>query len=498
MTWFKKHSYVFAYFLIPILIILYFVFFLNRSLAIYDEGYILEASRLIHLGKIPYRDFYFQYTPLIIWLGALWFKIFGVGILKLRWLALLISLATVIVGHFIARKIFNRSIVFLVTLGFIVWGFPQTNFLWPSSTALLFLFLVIYFLIKFTEEPKNLYLILSGISVASSLLTKQNLGLATFLGASVYILYLWLKKNKGFGFLWFFGGHLLVIMLAALILGIDPKTIAGLKEFLTRSLGVITGKSLFAPYPLISRLDPGFSGLVKWVGKTFIYFFPLLLYIISAFFTIRKRKQKDLWYLFFFLTGLYFLAMIWPLSDLVHLTFAVPAIILMSAGFTLFKSKFWTKFAKISLILLIFAGFYKTFFMRYYTFETPYLLQTRVVSINGEKFYLDEKYSVIANRLSELKTSVFRGKVVFAHPYMPMFYYLIDQTAPTYELYTVDSLLSHPDQLKVINELKEKNVDFVILETWREKNSQNLITKYIRDNYKKIDQVWDYDILEKI
>jgi hypothetical protein len=81
---------------------------------------------------------------------------------------------------------------------------------------------------------------------------------------------------------------------------------------------------------------------------------------------------------------------------------------------------------------------------------------------------------------------------------MPMFYYLIDQTSPTYELYTVDSLLSHPDQLRVINELKEKNVDFVIFETWREKDSQNLITKYIRDNYKKVDQVWDYDILEKI
>jgi 4-amino-4-deoxy-L-arabinose transferase-like glycosyltransferase len=458
----------------------------------------LEAARLIYLGKIPYRDFYFQYTPLTIWLGALWFKIFGVGILKLRWLALLISFATVIVGYFIARKIFSRSIVFLVTLGLIVWGFPQTNFLWPSSTALLFLFLVIYFLIKFTEEPKNLYLILSGISVAFSLLTKQNLGLAAFLGASVYILYLWLKKNKGFGFLWFFGGHLPVIMLVVLSLGINLKTTSGLREFFIRSLDVITGKSLFAPYPLFSGLEPGFSGLAKWFGKTFIYLFPLLLYIVSAFFCIRKRKQEDLWYLIFFLTGLYFFAMMWPLSDLVHLTFAVPAIIIMSAAFTLFKSKLWTKFAKISLIVLIFVGFYKTFFMKYYTFETPYLLQTREVSINGEKFYLDEKYSVIANRLSELKTSVFRGKAVFAHPYMPMFYYLIDQTAPTYELYTVDSLLSHPDQLRVIKELKEKNVDFVILETWREKNSQNLITKYIRDNYKKVDQVWDYDILEKI
>jgi hypothetical protein len=282
------------------------------------------------------------------------------------------------------------------------------------------------------------------------------------------------------------------------VLGIDSQTVLGLKKFFLRSQSVAIGETLFAPYPIISSLEPGFRGLIKWGGKTFVYLFPIFVYVASAILSIKKEVKKDVWHLLFFLTSLYFLAMIWPLSDLVHLTFAIPAIIFITAGFSLVDGKFWTKFAKVSLVILILIGFYKTFFMRYYTFETPYLLQTNETVIKDEKFYLDEKYFVIANSLSELKNSLFKDKIVFAHPYMPMFYYLTDQTSPTYELYTVHSLLSPADQLEVIDELKAKNVDFVIFETWKEKDSPSLITKYILDNYKKVDEVWDYDILEKI
>jgi len=494
----KINPKILQYVLIAIPTFVYFYYFLNKCLVIYDEGYILEASRLVHLGKVPYRDFYFQYTPLTVWLGAFWFKIFGVGIIKLRWLALLISLASITVGYTIASKIFVKSIAIMVTFGLIAWGFPHTNFLWPSAVAILFLFLLIYSLIKFTETHKSSYLFLSGVLVALSLLTKQNLGVANLVGSIAYIFYLRLRNKSVINYWWFLAGFFPIFIYSIFNLSINPQNISGFREFFSRSLEVAAGKTLFAPYPIIINLEMNLKGVLKYIGKSFIYLFPLVLYITSAFFAVKKRPQEKVWYLIFFLTSLHFFALMWPISDLAHLTFGVPALILMVAGFSLFNYDFWKKISKVLLVILMLIGFYKTFFMRYYTFETPYLLQTKETIIKEERFYLDEKYFVIVNGLSELKTSLFKGKTVFAHSYMPMFYYLIDQTSPTYDLYTVHSLLSTAAQRKVISELKEKKIDFVIFETWRENNSPNLITKYIKDNYKKIDEIWDYDVLERI
>jgi 4-amino-4-deoxy-L-arabinose transferase-like glycosyltransferase len=112
----------------PLLIIVfislvYFSFLVNRGITFYDEGYIAEASYLVYLGKIPYKEFFFQYTPLSIWLGAIWFKLFGVGILKLRWLALLISVATISTSYLITEKFLGKVGGFFASLAIMFWKF---------------------------------------------------------------------------------------------------------------------------------------------------------------------------------------------------------------------------------------------------------------------------------------------------------------------------------------------------------------------------------------
>lgn len=484
------------YLLIFTPVILYFYYFLNRGLIIYDEGYVFEGSRLILSGKLPYKDFFFQYPPLTIWIGAVWFKLFGVGILKLRLLALIISFASVVVGYVIANKIFTKWVAILVTVSLIAWGFPQTNFLWPSAVAILLLFLTIYLLTQFTNTNKTYHLFLTGIVVSLSLLNKQNLGVANLASSVAYIFYLRLGGRK-FNFWWFFAGILLSFTPLLAGLSINGQLIIGIKEFFRRSLGVVTRESLFAPYPIFSSFEPGIFGIFKWFGKTFIYLFPIFLYFVSSYLAIRSKPRENTWYLIFFTTSLYFVAMVWPIADLAHLSFAIPAVIFSTAALSVFRKKLWANVSIAILAVILCIGFYKTFFMRYYTFETPYLKQTQETTINGEKFYLDKKYSVISNGLDVLKDTLFKDKTVFVHPYMPMFYYLIGKEPPVYELYTVRSLLSFDAKSKVISQLQEKNVDFVIIDRAEEKDSTNLVTKYITENYKKVDQVWDYDILEK-
>src|SRR3981081_861132 len=51
-----------------------------------DEGYFLDLADRVRTGAVPYRDFSTYYTPGIFYLFAAVLKIFGVGVLPLRYL----------------------------------------------------------------------------------------------------------------------------------------------------------------------------------------------------------------------------------------------------------------------------------------------------------------------------------------------------------------------------------------------------------------------------
>ncbi len=488
-TIFRKD--IFPLLLIGVLAFIYFSFFVNRGLTLYDEGYIVESSYLIYSGKLPYRDFFFQYTPLTAYLGAIWFKLFGTGILKLRWLALLFSVATVILGYLISRRFANESTSLLVAATLVAWGFPHANFLWPSSVSLFLLFLILYFLIKFSESQKSLYLFLSVITVGLSLLTKQNLGLANFVGASAFVVFLWLKNKKKFNFWRFYLGMFLILLASVLFIN-------ELRELFLRSFTVLKGETMLYPYTLISKLEPGFKGLAKWAGKTFVYIYPLCIYLMSAILAIRFKVSNSLWYVLFFLTSLHFFTVVWPTADLVHLSFALPVVPLMIVAYSRQNNSFWKKFVWGSLIIFLAIGFYKTLFMRYYSFETPYRLQQIPVEIRGERIYVDQKHAVIVNDLIKAKNELFKDEPVFVHSYAPMIYFILDKYPPVDELYTVDWLLNTEDQREVVATIKDQELEWVLLESWREKDSQSLITKFITDDFRKVEEIWDFEVFRKI
>lgn len=474
---------------------LYFYFFINRSLSIYDEGYVLEASRMFLKGKLPFRDFFYQYPPLTVWLGGLWFRIVGTGIINLRLLALLISVVSVVLGYLIARRLVKPLFAVLISLSFAAWGFPHANFLWPTAVATFLLLLIIFLFIKFEETQKEYFLFLAGIAVVLSIFNKQNIGIANLVGGLFYVFYL--KAKNKVKIRNFFYGIISSATIGVILLGFDSQTLAGMYELVQRSTSVVLGDAFIFPYTIISNIEPGFYELFKWAGKSFIYLYPIFLIALSAFFALTGRVKKNLWNLIFFLTSLHFLAVVWPLADLAHLTFAIPAVILATSSLFLLDKPFLKKLSYFSLIILTFMGFYKTFFMRYYTFETPYFLQKEKVTIEGKTFYVDKKHKVIVENLENLKNTMFMGKSVFVHPYVPMFYYLLDKDSPTYDLYTVSSLLSEKAMQRTISELEEKKVDLVIIEPWREKHLYNEITNYVTQNYKEVGGFWDYEVYER-
>ena len=134
--------------------------------------------------------------------------------------------------------------------------------------------------------------------------------------------------------------------------------------------------------------------------------------------------------------------------------------------------------------------------MSYYTFETPYLKLRDVIYIKEEKIVVDQKYKVIVETLNKEKNGLFRNKKIFVYSYAPMIYFILEKDPPVYDLYTVENLLSDTSISKTINSLEQAKVDVILLESWRESNSE--ITRYIRKNFKKTGEIWDFEVLERI
>ncbi len=456
----------------------------------------MESSYLVFLGKVPYKDFLFPYTPLTIWLGGLVFKVAGVGILKLRFLALLASSATVLAGFWIARKIANIKIAVLSTAAILVWCFPQNNFLWPSSLAVLPFFITILFTLRWIEKRQKKFALLAGISVALTILTKQNLGFSLLVAILLSQLYL-KTKNKIHLKIWpFLVGMVIILIPSCLALIITNPKLAGFRELAFRSLNAGGGTILSTKYPSINFVLGNPAGNLKSLAKLFLYYSPFLLMLSALIAGIRGIKFNPSVSVVLVCGTIFSLTMTWPTADLAHFTFGVPVLILAFTSISSIPQKTTQLVSLYYILFFLVIGLYKTFFMNYYTFETPYLRLQRNVYIRGEKIRVDEKHAIIINQLNQYKETLFKDKTIFVHPYAPMVYFVLDKIPPIPNLYTQEGLISKNSIRSDIQSLDVAKPDFVIVEKWREMDSE--ITRFIKTNYRPVTSIWDLDVWQRM
>lgn len=492
MKFAKKHIVLIE---LSLVCFLFNLLFLNKGITLYDEGYILESALLSYLGKIPYKDFFFQYTPLTVFIGSMWFKIFGPGIINLRVLALIISSASTVLGYIIARR-FGKPSGILVFITLLAWGFAHANFLWPSSVSLVFLFLTIYLFVLFIENKKNNYIFLAGITAGLLILTKQNLGMAIFAGGTIFTIYYCLKEKRQLSIIYYFLGTAIAILPFAFYLYLSGSVL-GFKELLVRSSIFARREVFLFPYRPIPSFNPSQESIIKWAGKTFTYFFPVALFVLSSLISFKRRIKNPIWYLVLLMTLLYFVSMVWPTADLAHMTFAIPAVVLATAVLLIPGAKVNKTLVYLFLIVFSLIGFYKIFFMSYYTFETPYKGQNIPVKVNRDTVYVDTKHKSIIDGLEKFrKDSLEKNDLVFVHPYAPMIYYVLGKVPPVYELYTVSGLLSEENENNVVNGLKSNKVNWVFDEEWR--SADHTIDMFIDNKYEEVKTIWDIDIRKLI
>ncbi len=171
--------------LVSIIITLTFVFCFRTGemgFFAFDQSIVFDGAYRIIQGQVPYKDFLMPFGPVVFWIQAIFFKIFGINYFSY----LLFSAFSNAIGAFcsilILRILFPDRKILSYIAGILtgIWFYPPFGTPWFEQTSFLFCFLGLLFILKAITARghcKNMLIVIIGIVSALSILSKQNAGL---------------------------------------------------------------------------------------------------------------------------------------------------------------------------------------------------------------------------------------------------------------------------------------------------------------------------------
>ncbi|MDP3921443.1 MAG: hypothetical protein Q8R76_11635 [Candidatus Omnitrophota bacterium] len=153
-------------------------FLLQRNVFINlaDEGFLWYGTWRASLGEVPLRDFTAYYPGRYYW-GALWFKLFGDGVLALRASNAIFQFLGLTCGLLVLRRL-SRQWRFLIPAGLVLllWMHPLYKVFEMSIVMA-----CLYFAVRLIENPTARRLFTTGVFVGLAACFGRHLGLYSFL-----------------------------------------------------------------------------------------------------------------------------------------------------------------------------------------------------------------------------------------------------------------------------------------------------------------------------
>ena len=202
------------------LFVRFFLTFFRRLNA--DEFQHLHASWMVHLGYLPYRDFWENHAPLLYFLFAPVLAFFGEGIpavLAARTILSLMGLAIVVLVYRIARLDHDRNTALLaiLVLSFSEIFLQKTIEFRTDQFAVFFWLISLYFCFRSFPVKKNSLLLIAGFFLGIGMLFSPK-ALLCFTASAILIAIQDLSQFAGIvkRLIYFFLGFLLPIIPLAL------------------------------------------------------------------------------------------------------------------------------------------------------------------------------------------------------------------------------------------------------------------------------------------
>jgi len=161
---------------------------LDRGWVPHDEGMLGQGALRILQGELPHRDFAEVYTGGLTYLNALAFRLWGVRLMHLRYMAYLAFACWIPVVYYLASHR-GRAIAAGVTLTAAAWSYPNYPAAMPSWYTLYCTTGVAACLLRFVETRSARWLAGAGFLAGVACLFKI-VGLYTVAGSLLFLLYL--------------------------------------------------------------------------------------------------------------------------------------------------------------------------------------------------------------------------------------------------------------------------------------------------------------------
>ncbi len=178
-NYFKKSGLIYFYLLMIVVFVGMFlrIKYLGNDSYWLDEGFTLMQGRgianhgypLLDSGWIEWKDLLMPY------LIAPFIKLFSLqNSFLLRLPAVIFSMATIVVGYYLARKLFSRlaALMFVTFLSLGYWYIAWSQQVRGYSALVFFVLLFFYFLVKHFKEDKTKYLWLAFFTIILATLSK--------------------------------------------------------------------------------------------------------------------------------------------------------------------------------------------------------------------------------------------------------------------------------------------------------------------------------------
>ncbi|MFC1875126.1 ArnT family glycosyltransferase [Chloroflexota bacterium] len=159
----------------------------------YDEGTLSLQARFIAEGFLPYQDFTLVHPPFYYLVLAALYKVFGYSLFYAKYLAVFLSLASIILIYLTGKKLHHTGAALVVASLFAV--SPDMVYIGrrvvQEPLGIFLIILAIYFFAHFITNQRKKALIISGLALGLALATKYLFlpaVLAVFLALIIYLM----------------------------------------------------------------------------------------------------------------------------------------------------------------------------------------------------------------------------------------------------------------------------------------------------------------------
>lgn len=477
--------------IIPIIIFvlafLYLLLGFNSGLNIYDEAITLYGAKLISGGAMPYRDFWTIYAPGEYYFLAGLMPLFDWDIAASRILSLLIFFLTAYLIYTITKKTSSRNFAILAFIAAIFRISFISAYSRSVTTIVLIALLNILLFEKFFRERKLAMLFTCGLLTGLAAFFRHDSGAYIF-GASFITIFLFgLREGspRQFGlvlkylFMYIAGTAAMFIPLALpFLLNVPIKSL--INQLFT------VPATVFPEYRAIPHPDPisplflenTLTAKVSGFWEGMIFYIPILAIIIFLFNMLKSKLFQDKsseFYLSILLltTGLLFLNQARIRSDMEHLypsmIFTIPLIFLLLKNIEKQKVRNWVTI----LFLMLFLSFplakkAQVVYNGYLSDSSGSLNIEHAQTIRLDKTFADNYRRMVDYIRNNIPTDEMIYSGVTDHSRFllndVMLYYLSDRKSGTFYHELHPGVTTKQNiQLKILNDLNNNNVNYLIL-----------------------------------